>query len=91
MTVEATSAGAMTDIGERLSDSQLVSLFDQPDSIVCFNGELIPPSDGLTEESITESACRALSAESVTDCLLTDGTVECRGLSRSKTDRSSNE
>jgi len=63
--------------GETLSSSQVRDLLDEPDTIVCLNGELIRPSDGITEAWITESADRALSEGSTTDCLPVEGAVDC--------------
>ena len=81
--------GIRVDLGERLTGSQLVNLFDQPDAIVCLNGKLILPGDGLTTEEITESARRALAEGRETHCLPPVGAVQCNASNRSDRDRSS--
>ena len=84
-------AGMRVDLGETLSSSQVRGLLDEPDSIVCLNGDLILPSDEITEAWITESADRALSEGSVTDCLSEDGDVRCGYLTRLETDQPADE
>ena len=83
--------GVEQNLGEKLRSSQVVDLFDHSDAIVCLNGELILPSDGVSEESITAAARRALSEDSAVDCLLADGLIACDGSIQPTTDHSSTE
>jgi len=76
---------------ETLSSSQVQNLLDEPDGIVCLNGELIFPTDGITEAWITESADRALAEATTTDCIPLDGGSTCVGPSRLNTDCSPDE